>query len=310
MAHYRVTVGYLEEPTGPEISPEGWADVFATRDIDGAITLYYQELTGHDPTLLYETLESTQTINSAWLTSRQGNGRVSFMNDRWYVERYRFTGTLRIATNDVTFRNIHLDSAGALYAIQSREVDGNARGIVIEHSTISGNGANDNGASLNFPAARDQDQIVIRFCDFSGYRAGIYCFGGITAEYCYVHDLHFSEESHNTGASIRGGNCTIRRCLITDGNSATISFYPEYGPYTNVNAIENALRLADDDIGPELLLAAGRDFSVVSPGDTRRVIGNLFYRGGNRGEQGGIGGYTAGFTEISGNFDRLGEAVN
>ena len=47
----------------------------------------------------------------------------------------------------------------------------------------------------------------------------------------------------------------------------------------------------------------------MSPGDTRELVGNLFYRGGNRGEGGGIGGYMEGFTMISGNLDRLGEWV-
>src|SRR5690606_4869724 len=105
------------------------------------------------------------------------------------------------------------------------------------------NGASDNGATLNFPAARGENQIIIRYCDISGFRAGIYIFGGITAEYCWVHDLHFSEGSHNTGASIRAGNAILRRNLITDGNSSAVSFYPEYTPYTNVLVEENCLKL-------------------------------------------------------------------
>lgn len=311
MVTYRVQIGYaVDDQTPPVVAtPEGWEDVFATRDIDGEITDYYEALTGHNPLLSYETLDGTQTVNETWLSTREGNGRVYFADGRWYVERYRLTGTLRVAADNITFTNMHLDSVGALYAIQSRAADGNAHGIIIQNSTIAGNGANDNGASLNWPEARDENQLIIRFCDFSGYRAGIYCFGGITAEYNYVHDLHYSEGSHNTGASVRAGNVTLRRNLIVDGNSAAISLYPEYGPYTNVNIVENVLRMRDDDIGPELLLASGRDFTEVSPGDTRVVANNLFYRGGNRGEQGGIGGYTAGLTQVIGNIDRLGVPV-
>lgn len=180
---------------------------------------------------------------------------------------------------------------------------------MVEHTTLAGNGANDNGATLNFSEARDPNQVVLRFVNISGFRAGIYCFGGITAEYCYVHDLHFSAGSHNTGASLRAGNNYLRRNLITDGNSAAISFYPEYGPYTNNVVTQNILRLPTSDTGPEVLLASGRAFSEVTPGDTRELTNNLFFRGGNRGEGGGIGGYLEGFTTIAGNFDRLGEPV-
>lgn len=307
--------------TGPAAAT-GWADVFATRDYDGteparyadstpdgAILDWYRANTGHDAGLTYTEHTGTLTLNTAWLEAHEGNGRVSRDGARWLVERYHVTGTIRFAANNITLRNMHHDSTGSLYALQSREADGNAHGIVVEYCTLAGNGANDNGATLNFPAARDENQITIRHCDISGYRAGIYCFGGVVAEYNWVHDLHFSEGSHNTGASIRGGNVTLRRNLITDGNSSAVSCYPEYGPYTNVLIEENILRLATIDTGPEVLLAQSRPFSVVSPGDTRVVRGNLFYRGGNIGG-GGIGGYTAGFTEISGNIDRFGATVS
>lgn len=310
----------LVEPPDPT---DGWQDAFDSRDFNGTepvrygdpgspgqLLSWYQENTGHDPNLSYETLTGTLTINQTWLTANEGNGRVRREGDRWIVERYRVTGMIRLAANNVTLRNIHHDSAGSLYALQSREVDGNATGIIVENCTLAGNGASDNGATLNFPAARAVDQIIIRFCDISGYRAGIYCFGGITAEYNYVHDLHFSEGSHNTGASIRAGNVTLRRNLITDGNSSAISFYPEYGPYTGIHVEENALRLATVDTGAEVIIANNREFSELLPGQVRRLVGNLFYRGGNRGEGGGTGSRMDLLSEVSGNFDRMGEPVN
>ena len=304
----------------PGVGP--WQDAFDSRDMRGTqpardtaepigtIQAWYLANTGHDPSLDYEVLPTgTVTINDAWLAARNGNGRVSFSGGRWYVERYETPSMIRFATNNVTLTNIYGNSAGALYALQSRAADGNAHGIVLDHCTLAGNAANDNGAALNFPAAVDVDQIVLRNCDISGYRAGIYCFGGITAEYSWVHDLHFTPESHNTGASLRAGNNHLRRCLIADGNSAAISWYPEFVPYTNNLVEECILRLANADNGAEVLLAEGRLASVPAPGDTRRMINSLFYRGGNRGEGGGIGGYMPGFTEISGNIDRLGASV-
>lgn len=287
-----------------------WSSTFATRDIPGAITSWYEDRVGHDPDLDYISHEgSNLVINENWLNSNNGNGRVRFENGRWYVERYRYTATLRIAHHNITFRNMWGDSSGALYSAQSREVDGNARGIIFENCTFDGNGANDNGATLNFPAAREPNQIVFRFCRFSGYRAGIYCFGGITAEYCQVKDLHYSTGSHNTGASIRAGNVTLKRNLITDGNSSAISFYPEHGPYTGHLVEENILWQPHDDVGPEILIASNREYSELLPGQSRRVIGNLFYKGGNRGENGGFGSHTYLFSEVRDNVDRLGEAV-
>lgn len=315
--------GLVVPITPPPVEDTDWQTAFNSRDMRGtqpardsvepvgAIRAWYEANTGHDPSLSYEVLPSeTWTVNSAWLESREGNGRVSFISGRWYVERYETSGMIRMAANNVTFRNIYQNSAGSLYGLQSRVTDGNATGIIIENSTIAGNAANDNGAALNFPNARNVDQIILRNCDISGYRAGIYCFGGITAEYCWVHDLHFSPGSHNTGASMRAGNNHLYRCLIADGNSSAISWYPEYGPYTNNIAEENVLRLANADTGPETILAEGRAFSTVSSGDTRILRNNLFYRGGNRSEGGGIGGYLAGWTEISGNVDRLGAMVS
>lgn len=315
-----------EEP----VPSQGWADAFATRDFagtepvrvgdptpHGALRTWYEANTGHDPALDYVTHEGTLTVNAAWLAANNGNGRVRQENGRWYVERYRVTGILRVATNDVTFSNMNLDSNGSLYAFQSRAADGNASGIVLEHSTLAGNAASDNGATLNFPAARDVDQIIIRHCDISGYRAGIYCFGGITAEYNWVHDLHFTPGSHNTGASIRAGNVTLRRNLITDGNSSAVSFYPEFGPYTGIHVEENALKLVAGvggdpfvgDTGAEVIIANNRAYSELLPGQVRRLVDNLFYRGGHRGEGGGTGSRMDLLSEVSGNIDRLGEPV-
>lgn len=300
-----------------------WQSAFDSRDMRGTqpardttepigqIQAWYLANTGHDPALDYEVLPAgTWTINLAWLQAHEGNGRVRFADGRWYVERYETPGTIRVAVNDITLSNIYGNSAGALYAFQSRALDGNARGVVLEHSTLAGNAANDNGATLNFPNARDPDQITLRHCDISGYRAGLYAFGGITAEYCWVHDLHFTPGSHNTGGSLRAGNNHFRRNLIADGNSSAVSFYPEYAPYTNNLVEENIFRLANADTGMEVIFASGRLTSVALPGETRELVGNLFYRGGNRGEGGGIGSYREGFTLISGNFDRLGELVS
>lgn len=285
-----------EDPNPPD--PGDWATAFATRDINGDITDWYTLNTGHDPALAYQEIAGGLTITDAWLASNNGNGRVWLAGGRWHVERYRTTGTITVNANDVTITNCHVNSTGALYAMRSTT---SCTGLIVEHCTFQGNSANPNGATINFPAATEPGQIIFRFTDFSGWRAGIYCFGGVTAEYCYSHDLYFTEGSHNTGASIRARNCTLYRCLITDGNSAAISCYAENTPYTGILIQENVLRLPETDTGPEVIMA--KEYTTPQPGETRRLVGNLFYRGF-------IGGDTFGFTEISGNVDIYGNAVN
>lgn len=210
---------------------------------------------------------------------------------------YHVFGIARINADNVTLRNIYVDGTnGVLYGFQSQT---NATGIVIEHSTADGKMVSGSTA-INFPAATEPDQVQLRYCNFTGFRAGIYCFGGVTAQYCWLHDLHYTFESHNTGASVRARNCTIWRCLISDGNSAAISCYAENTPYTGILLQENTLRLPEADTGPEVIMA--KEFTTPLPGETRRLVGNLFYRGI-------VAGDTFGFTEISGNIDINGDPV-
>lgn len=288
---------YSVTPELPPIEPGTWADAFATRDINGVITDWYVAETGHDPGLAYQDIAGGLTITNSWLSTNNGNGRVWQSGGRWYVERYRTTGSITVDADDVTITNCHVNSTGALYAMRSQA---NCSGLVVEHCTFQGNSANPNGATISFPDATEPDQIVFRYVNMSGWRAGIYCIGGITAEYCYSHDLYFTEGSHNTGASIRSRNCTLYRCLITDGNSAAVSCYAENTPYTGILIEQNTLRLPESDTGPEVIMA--KEYSMPQPGETRRLVGNLFYRGY-------VGGDTFGFTEISGNIDINGNPV-
>lgn len=298
----RVSGGWLDIATGelipvvgpdPDPDPADWQTAFDSRDIDGVIQAWYQDNTGHDPELDYELLPiGNWVVNATWLATNDGNGRVHYDAglDRWFVERYQTRGMIRVAAHNITFTNIYQDgSLGSLYGIQSRLVDGNASGIIFSHCTIYGGEGSTSGAALNFPAATDPDQIIFEYCDVSGYRAGIYCFAGITARYCWSHDVFFSwdpvtgEPSHNTGSSIRGGNCHFYRIFVSDGNSSACSFYPEVGPYTNVIVEECILRMPDADTGAEAILASGRAYSNLLEGETRAFRNNLLYRGGNLG---------------------------
>lgn len=194
----------------PGSEPAGWAAAFASRDINGVITNWYVANTGHDTGLSYATVNGNLVIDDTWLAANNGNGRVSTSGGRWYVERYHVFGIVRVNANNVTLTNIYQDGTnGTLYGVQSQN---NSSGIVVEHSTFDGKMVS-GSTTINFMAATEPDQIILRFCNFTGYRAGIYCIGGITAEYCYSHDLHYTFESHNTGASIRSRNCRLYRIL-------------------------------------------------------------------------------------------------
>lgn len=312
--------------TVPE-TPTDWQVAFDTLDMRGTqptrdpaepigpIMAWYLANTGRDTTLDYAVAAtSTVVVNNAWLNARNGNGRVSFVDGRWYVERYEFNGTIRCGAHNVTFRNIFVNNTtDAFYAAQSRAVDGNASGIVFDHCTFQGNWTPSNSTSINFSEATEVDQITLQYCDISGWRGGLYSISGLTARYNWVHDLNFTFESHNSGGGMRGRNNYFYRNLMADGNSACLTWYAEYYPYTNNVAEQNIFRLQASDNGVETTMTTGGDkiYWEPEPGMNRELIGNLFYRGGNRGEGGGIGGAAApvGFTNVVGNIDRMGEAV-
>jgi hypothetical protein len=308
------------EPPPPDDDPGGWATAFATRDfpsidgvIQGELVDWYVGYVGHDPGLTYQDVSGNLAISDSWLASNLGNGRVSYgvdaqdpwgrTEERWLVERYRTTtGNIRVSANNVTVRNCFADIAVTSIFYAAQAVSGsNPSNLLFDHVTFAGNQMETSGASINFPQATEPNQIRFWGCDFSGHRAGIYCFGGVTAEYCYVHDLIYAPESHNTGASMRARNNTLRRNLIVDGNSSAVSMYAENSPYTGILVTENALRLNELDTGAEILL--GKTYEVPQPGETREVIGNLFYRGNF---SSGALAYT---TTLSGNIDINGDPV-
>ena len=298
---YVVTVGSVTEPN--EMT---WDAAFASRDIDGPITAWYQENTGHDTSLSYAVVSGELDITTAWLNANNGNGRVSYDSEtgRWLVERYQ-AGSFDVQASNVTLRNFYGNSAGALYGLRSTT---NATGLRFEYGTVAGNFANPDGAAINFPNATLADQITFSHVDFYGYRSGIYTFGGTTAEYCWSHDLFYNTGTHNTAASIRGGRAKFYRTLLTDGNSSALSLYPEQNPpYTDVLVEECILRQQlGQTVGPDLLLASGRPYSDPLPGETR-IVRNCLFAALAAG--GAIGGYMAGFTELSGNHTITGAAV-
>lgn len=286
-------------PPPPPPPPSGdletrWAEAFATRDHYGALTDFYRDITGPRTDDLLD-VGGQLSITDEWLVMNEDGDRVSHDGNRWIVERFRCSN-VRFYTSNVTLRDLDCVGTG------SRGIVGleGQTDIVVEYFRLNGGGTTN--IAIYFPQAREPNEIILRFGEVSNYRAGFYIIGGVTVEWGWVHDLYFSAGSHNTGSSIRARNGVLRRCLITDGNSAAVNLYAENTPYTGVLIEECALRLRESDTGPELGIF--KTYEVAQPGETRRVIGNLFYRGNIGNRHGG------GFTEWSGNIRADGSPVN
>lgn len=276
--------------TGTDGTAE-WQALFAARDIPG-LEAWYQAYTGHRaaPT---RTVPNT-LVNSSWLSSNLGNG-VTQEGGRWVVSRVRFDGGCRVAANNITFRDVIVESNGGYHGIHS-PVGETPTGIIIEHSTLMGEGADWLG--VQFPEAVASDTIIVRRCNISGYRVGIQIIGGMNAIENYVHDLYYDPvEPHVTSMSIRARNVNVLRNWMGDGNSAALAFYNESSPYTNILAEGNIFTTS------KAIWEVAYLGSYPPGSNTVRLVGNLFERGALA--------YGAGnFTEVSGNKTFDGATVN
>jgi hypothetical protein len=297
VATLRVGAATLDVAVTAGAPPQvGWDQLFNAVPLnEPAITDWYRANTGHRFAPTLNMAGQQLSITDAWLNANLAGPNVSREGDRWVVERV-LCRNVRTYVDDVTHRDIFVDTRANGANVRGIVALEGQRNLIYEHCTLQGGltvTTGSDGIAQYFPQATEPNQIQLRNMDISGYRAGLYMIGGDTAEYCWVHDLYFSDGSHNTGGSIRSRNCTIRRCLITDGNSAAVNLYAEYTPYTGVLIQENVLRLRESDTGPELGIY--KEFEVARPGETRRVLGNRFYRGNIGNRNGG------GFTEWAGN---------
>jgi hypothetical protein len=285
-------------------NPAGWAELFHAVPLnEAAITDWFRANTGHRTNDLWNRSTEKCNITDEWLSANLAGPYVDRADGRWFVERLHCRN-VEIYVSNVTLTDILVTGNANGANLRGLTALGGQTGIVAEHVTLDGGGVvgGSTGISVYFPQATEPNQVVLRNVDTSGYRAGFYLIGGVTVEYGWSHDLYFSDGSHNTGASIRSRNSVIRRSLITDGNSAAVNLYAENTPYTGVLIQENVLRLRESDTGPELGIY--KEYEIAQPGETRRVIGNRFYRGNIGNRNGG------GFTEWVGNTRFDGTPVN
>ena len=285
------TSQYVNLRTGEPVAPSAWADLFDARDFDG-LDQWYADNTGRRvlPTKTFGNV----LIDSAWLSSNQDGANVLQEGGRWVIQRTLFSGGCRVKADNITFRDVTVESNGGYHGIHS-PVDAFPTGIRIEHSTLIGGGSDWLG--VQFPEATEVDQINVYRCDISGYRVGIQIIGGMNAVENWVHDLYYDPvEPHVTSMSIRARNVNVLRNRLSDGNSAGLAFYNESTPYTNILAEGNVISTG------QAIWEVAYLGSYPPGANTVRLVGNLFDRGALA--------YGAGnFTEVSGNVNRAGAAV-
>lgn len=274
----------------PDLPPEeaDWEQLFAERDLAG-LDDWYEQYTGTRaaPTRAHD----DGVVNAAWLADNEGNGNVSFSEGRWLVERMS-AGNFRVEASNVTFRDCTISSGGNYHGF-SNYIGENPTGIVIEHCTIDGQGADWLG--ITFGSATEPDQIVARRNNIIGYRCGIQIIGGFTAEENWVHDLHYAEpDPHVTGISIRSRNVLVKRNRIADGNSSALAFYDENSPYSGIVAQENVISTSSSQYEASYP-------GTPSVGASVSLIDNLFERGSI------ANGHN--FTVKTGNLNLAGESV-
>ena len=267
-----------------------WLEAFTARNVAG-LDAWYAANTGHRHATTRN--HDDGVIDAAWLASKNGNGNVSFTSGRWVIERMR-ASNFRVSANNVTFRDCLIYAGGGYHGI-SAYYGTNPSGIIIEHCTINGQGADWLG--IQFWDATMANQIMVQRSNITGFRCGIQIVGGFTAEENWVHDLYYDPvDPHVTSMSIRGRNVTLRRNRLADGNSSALAFYNETSPYTNIRAEQNVISTSHAIYEVTYL------GSYPVGANTVELVDNLFQRGALAYQNGN-------FSRVSGNITLAGNPV-
>jgi hypothetical protein len=237
---------------------------------------------------------STVIINSAWLTANQGPN-VVLSGGVWTVTGLH-AKSIFLGASNVTLRHCYVERAGQVpgHGIEVHDYTANSSDNVmitnlrVEYCTLDGgntNGVpdlNDYGDAFYYnphSSLRNADGMVFSHCETMGYRTGFKINYATTVEYCWVHNLYIVNlEDHNTAASVRGLNTTVRRSYLADGDSSAISFYADNFQYTDIYCHENILATPNAIFEVNFPLR-GTGWSPPEPTDVRELVGNKFERG-------------------------------
>lgn len=274
--------------------PSDWDAMFAARDIAG-LDAWYAANTGHDPTVSLREFPGQVAMTESWLTANADGDHIRREGDTWIIERLH-VGSIRLSAPKFELRGCHIDGHGAAGDGINTPQGVNPTGI-IEDCTFDGGGCT--WVGLNFRHATEPDQLIYRRVNVTGYRVGMYIAGGVTAEGCWSHDLHYSAGSHNTAASIRSRNVRLYRNRFADGNSSALSLYAENAPYTGIEIRQNIISTPVAIY--EINFPGDKPYQAPQPGETRVCVDNLLERGTVSGRQR--------FTEFAGNRTWAGEPI-
>lgn len=204
-------------------------------------------------------------------------GSLSSSFDGQVIEGVR-GGPIRIAHNNVTIRGCLVETWGTYGAYFNPTFGAQLTGNVVEYTNLEGPGGNpDQPIRGALFVAGNADAITMRYCDFLGWTSGAASDRGMTAEYCWIHDLASPEgsDAHRTSLRTSGRDVTFRRNYCTDGGSSCISVYADKNPVHNVLLEENILNGSSPNASPSYLIATKvGDFGPTAT--NVRYVGNMF----------------------------------
>lgn len=160
-----------------------------------------------------------------------------------------FTGTITIASSNVTFQNCLFDGLPVSAPFQI-DISASLTGIVFDHCTLVGNGATATTASVYGWFIRGAADVTISNCDASqhGHTIAITNGNAVRIAGNYFHDLNSGPGTHYECIYYGGGAKSAAFSLDIEGNSmssnqntAVIYFSTDFGSIANVTVKNNLL---------------------------------------------------------------------
>jgi hypothetical protein len=303
-------------------SPSTWLDSFNSGSLT-TITNWYHYNTGvlaegFDLADLWNPAGGSSiadvTVNTGWLTANEGPNVVNDGGGHWTITGLK-TSCIHIGLPNLTFNHCYVYRAdyehiwgGALDVLNDVDTNHTSHGnLVFNYCTLTTDGTSSDssfGDAITFsPVSAHANDFVCNNCEVTMWRAGFLSYFGVTANYCWVHDLNlFGADPHNTSGSIRGAQCRFNRNLFTDGTSSDISLYADTNPYTDFWVTENTLWVLPTHASQEVNFPLrGTGWSPLLPGYTREFCGNKMEKG--------LGGDNQYWSKITGNTLITGEPI-
>ena len=190
--------------------------------------------------------DNTTGIKGAGLTEANltSSGSITVTTNGAVVELKNVSGSIKISASNVTVRKCKV--TGGIYGI---DCTGQYPGALIEDCTIL------NSSSKGVCGGN----MTVKRCNIYGSVDGIYHYGNVTIEDCWIHDLYDTGTSHNDGIQCQGGSHLVLRhnSIQPEWNmTSAILYQTNYGYVDDVDIDNNflsgggyTLRLSDKGTG-------------------------------------------------------------